>query len=244
MESGSVRKYLLYAIGEILLVMIGILLALQVNNWNESRKSKNQELAYITRIQSDISADTANLKIFLNLVQHKKIFLLSILTGRLKKFTFVEEGGGYDIFISRFRALPNVRDDAYIAMVNSGAFNIIQNEKLKESILNYYRFVDNRVESLSSKFSEWPKVISSMIDGESEFVDGGLGFNKNEEIFISEAAQKTLINKIITEKEILRPHINAELQFTNKQKVSYEALLLRANEVLQDLDKEIKLRSK
>jgi len=33
--SGSITKYLLYAIGEILLVVIGILTALQVNNWNE-----------------------------------------------------------------------------------------------------------------------------------------------------------------------------------------------------------------
>ena len=34
-------KYLLYAVGQILLVMVGILLALQVNNWNEDRKSAN-----------------------------------------------------------------------------------------------------------------------------------------------------------------------------------------------------------
>ncbi len=39
-DSGATRKYLLYAIGEIALVVIGILIALQVNNWNESRKTK------------------------------------------------------------------------------------------------------------------------------------------------------------------------------------------------------------
>jgi hypothetical protein len=39
MEQNKVRTYLLYAIGEIALVMIGILLALQVNNWNEERKA-------------------------------------------------------------------------------------------------------------------------------------------------------------------------------------------------------------
>ena len=43
-EDGNLRKYLFYAIGEILLVMIGILLALQVNNWNENRKAKKEEL--------------------------------------------------------------------------------------------------------------------------------------------------------------------------------------------------------
>ena len=40
---GATSKYLVYAIGEILLVMIGILLALQVNNWNEWRKDRLEE---------------------------------------------------------------------------------------------------------------------------------------------------------------------------------------------------------
>ena len=44
LNEGSLRKYLVYAIGEILLVMVGILLALQVNNWNEGRKLKALEL--------------------------------------------------------------------------------------------------------------------------------------------------------------------------------------------------------
>jgi hypothetical protein len=35
LEDGSLRKYLIYAIGEILLIMIGIFLALELNNWNE-----------------------------------------------------------------------------------------------------------------------------------------------------------------------------------------------------------------
>ena len=41
MKNNKTGKYLKYAIGEIILVMIGILLALQVNNWNETRKISN-----------------------------------------------------------------------------------------------------------------------------------------------------------------------------------------------------------
>ncbi len=48
-------KYLLYAIGEIALVMIGILLALQVNNWNEERKERHVELDILRQIKKTTS---------------------------------------------------------------------------------------------------------------------------------------------------------------------------------------------
>lgn len=54
LDSGSLRKYLVYAIGEILLVMIGILLALQVNNWNEKRKTYDKQKGYLLLIKNEM----------------------------------------------------------------------------------------------------------------------------------------------------------------------------------------------
>ncbi|MDX1939154.1 MAG: DUF6090 family protein [Saprospiraceae bacterium] len=54
LDSGSLRKYLVYAIGEILLVMIGILLALQVNNWNEKRKTYDKQKGYLLLIKHEM----------------------------------------------------------------------------------------------------------------------------------------------------------------------------------------------
>lgn len=51
-------KYLLYAIGEIVLVMIGILLAFQVNNWNENRKLEKLENSYYINILNDLHNDS------------------------------------------------------------------------------------------------------------------------------------------------------------------------------------------
>ena len=51
-------KYSRYAIGEILLVVIGILIALQVNNWNEDRISSSFEYSYLLRLKSEITSDT------------------------------------------------------------------------------------------------------------------------------------------------------------------------------------------
>lgn len=52
------KNYILYAIGEVLLVMIGILLALQVNNWNEKRKVKIQFNNTLQTISNDLASDT------------------------------------------------------------------------------------------------------------------------------------------------------------------------------------------
>jgi hypothetical protein len=57
MEQNNTRKYLQYALGEVILVMIGILLALQVNNWNENRKDRIKEQRY-SRSYTRISART------------------------------------------------------------------------------------------------------------------------------------------------------------------------------------------
>lgn len=57
METGKTGKYLKYAIGEIVLVMIGILLALQVNNWNDNRISKNDLIYALDKISTDLNND-------------------------------------------------------------------------------------------------------------------------------------------------------------------------------------------
>ena len=50
-------KYLKYAIGEIVLVVVGILIALQINNWNEQRKEDKMGLQFLKGIQSDLEKD-------------------------------------------------------------------------------------------------------------------------------------------------------------------------------------------
>ena len=59
--SGSMTKYLLYAIGEILLVVIGILIALQVNNWNEERKKVSVKETFIESLIVDLEQDSTQL---------------------------------------------------------------------------------------------------------------------------------------------------------------------------------------
>lgn len=61
LEKNKMDKYFKYAIGEILLVMIGILLALQVNNWNNNRIEANREQTILKNLRSDFNDNIAEL---------------------------------------------------------------------------------------------------------------------------------------------------------------------------------------
>ena len=53
LTEGKAGRYLKYAIGEIILVVIGILIALQINNWNEQRKDRTKEQILLKHLQED-----------------------------------------------------------------------------------------------------------------------------------------------------------------------------------------------
>ena len=57
----STSRYIIYAIGEIALVVVGILIALQINNWNEKRKGDLQCRVYLTNLKDELRGDSARL---------------------------------------------------------------------------------------------------------------------------------------------------------------------------------------
>ena len=59
------EKYFKYAIGEIILVVFGILIALQINNWNENRKLNNTIKGVYSIIQSDLLSDIERIEIII-----------------------------------------------------------------------------------------------------------------------------------------------------------------------------------
>ena len=72
LSEGKTGKYFKYAIGEIVLVVIGILIALQVNNWNEKRIKLYNEKNLIASIVDEVKASKINLST--DLQQNNKIF--------------------------------------------------------------------------------------------------------------------------------------------------------------------------
>ena len=129
-------KYARYAIGEILLVVIGILIALQVNTWNEQRKQRQIELKYFYNLKNDLLADIQLLDVMIDLSSSK--------VKAAKSIKITANGGTigsvYDfssqmktlIFVGEF--IPN--DNTYQEMKSSGNFSTIDNDDLKLKLMN------------------------------------------------------------------------------------------------------------
>lgn len=128
--------YLRYAVGEILLVVIGILIALQVNNWNEARKERLIEIKYLKNLKLDLITDLANLDSMIIDRNTKVSSATTLLTltppkssGQLKAFeTLLSNVYGWTSFTPR----TNTMDE----LISSGNLNIIKNDSVKFYLLS------------------------------------------------------------------------------------------------------------
>ena len=89
MEKNKTGKYFKYAIGEIVLVVIGILIALQINNWNENRILFKKEQHYLNEIKANLEVDITRIDEILNFNQIKD----SLLDDTINPLMDFEEDG-------------------------------------------------------------------------------------------------------------------------------------------------------
>jgi hypothetical protein len=83
LTQNKVSKYLLYAIGEILLVVIGILIALSINNWNERNKTRKLEKSTLLEISNALQSDLTQLNQWIT-IRQKQDYNLSIILAYLR----------------------------------------------------------------------------------------------------------------------------------------------------------------
>jgi hypothetical protein len=140
-ETGSAKKYLLYAIGEITLVVIGILIALQINNWNESRKSKNEFQQSLIALSEDIRNDTSNIQTYMNTLE-KQVKATALLIPILESENqYIRDSLE---FIQAFMTLSlaaqvDMNTEIWDDIRTSGLYKVYASSELVKSIQDYYK---------------------------------------------------------------------------------------------------------
>lgn len=151
LAGGNTLSYFQYAIGEIILVVIGILIALQVNNWNSHRIDKQRESVYLKNINRDLKEQLISIQsqmdyefsiiqlakpLIINYKEHREFKVDSAFTASVGRLT------------GRMTFVKN--NPTYIELLSSGNIDIISNDSLKNELINYYQQME-RMEQIINK---------------------------------------------------------------------------------------------
>mgnify|MGYP005990416971 CR=1 FL=1 len=147
MGKNKTGKYFKYAIGEIILVVIGILIALQINNWNEAKKASNKEQNLFRNLKVDFEARLKELKEF-NI--SREVAIDAIL--EINKI----------IANSESRPNDSIIDKLISRTLNGFKFN--EEFKMLEVIFNTGLINDIKNESLKRQLIEWPQKVEEMLE--------------------------------------------------------------------------------
>ncbi len=136
LSENKFTKYLLYAIGEIVLVVIGILIALQINNNNDLRKNREKEIHYLKNIKTDLKINMLELDRYLEIRTEciaSAQRIIEYFEGKpIKDFTAFNADGMNIYTWQKFYQNNNTFQE----LVNSGNLSLISNDSIKNHLLN------------------------------------------------------------------------------------------------------------
>ncbi|MDX1471344.1 MAG: DUF6090 family protein [Flavobacteriaceae bacterium] len=161
-SNNKISKYLFYALGEIFLVVIGILIALQVNEWNTQSKKEKTQINYLKEIKTNLQDDLTELKKVKDF-NDKKVKSIDTV------FSLFSEHPDPISYVPLFSSQMNVLTEfeifspnriAFDNMVASESIDLITNQNLRNSLSIYYKKdlssgTQERVKDLTRKFTDY-----------------------------------------------------------------------------------------
>jgi len=233
-KENKASKYLLYAIGEIILVVIGILIALQLNNWNIERLNKIEEQSYLKAIKTDLTKDALRLKQLVSNIDIQLITLEKIKKGLTSDSTTINQNVAFtNSLLTTFSFLPEkatVED-----LKSSGKLNLLANKIVKDTLLSYYNYVDTRINALNTSIVTYARdIIAPFL-----MTDYTLEYNYPESL-ITKKSKIVSLNSEQKENQFLKNAVKYRIALLSSLKANYEEIIININRFQETLDKEIK----
>ncbi|WP_075352516.1 DUF6090 family protein [Algoriphagus marinus] len=153
LQEGKTGKYIKYAAGEIILVTIGILIALQVNTWKEERANAQRETSFYQSILVDLENDQQKMESFTKFYQNRienLTWLLTQIRNPAQPISAEEFGKHTEPLYYNESAISF--DASFEAAKSAGAFDNFSNKLLLKKLVEYY-----------SNFKEFEGVITSIL---------------------------------------------------------------------------------
>lgn len=145
-QAGKFSKYLLYAIGEIVLVMIGILLALQVNNWNEERKDRDKSHDVLLEIRENVQFNTSQFKAEIR-EEKNVIKSIDIVLENINKYRKYHDSLDFHMYNIGYWPSSSRKSSGYETLKSQGVERI-KSTGLRQSIIDLYEKTYNEISEI------------------------------------------------------------------------------------------------
>lgn len=145
MESGSFSKYLLYALGEIALVVIGILIALQINNWHSNRKLIVKEKSYLENLKNELNQSLTRLDDSINFQELTMEHIDNILNHISNDLPYSPSLDS-SFHIYQYSSIPQLSYTTYETIKTEG-IDILNPDSLRSSLSKLYEEEYNFISS-------------------------------------------------------------------------------------------------
>jgi len=148
LSEGKTGKYFKYAIGEIVLVVIGILLALQINNWNEKRLENNREKITVQNLHTEFQENLKDLD-SINTILQRTILATETIFGKFQEAE-LPGTGQIDSLLNHVLESPSWKPSEFVLndLQNSGGLSKLNNANLKILLFNWSRFFKELQETM------------------------------------------------------------------------------------------------
>tara|TARA_B100000780_G_scaffold235127_1_gene175650 strand:+ start:337 stop:1035 length:699 start_codon:yes stop_codon:yes gene_type:complete len=171
--SRKIRDYLAYSIGEIVLVVIGILIAVYINNWDINQLKQSNGIKSLKIVKRDLLTEKYILKDFKKRYSYSRKYLINILYNNKKD----------NLDSLKFHFGPFVHykmNSEYVSLKSSGQLNLITDKKLRSKLVNFYevyysiykeleeehkRFINERVQNYF--FNQFPSDTTNFINSKA-----------------------------------------------------------------------------
>ncbi|MBK7871754.1 MAG: hypothetical protein IPJ74_14285 [Saprospiraceae bacterium] len=177
------KSYALYAIGEILLVVIGILIALQVNNGNENRKQTAKSYEILKEIKENLASNSKQFQEEIKL-EEKTIASIDIIMNNIKNVKVYNDSLDKHFHLSIFWCTSVWKTSGYESLKSQG-IDLIKSKELRESIIEPTT-VGQNLESFEAQPLDYGKVLSS------NKLIGALSFWRLQRVYAVELRQNAI----------------------------------------------------
>jgi hypothetical protein len=172
LTEGKTSKYFKYAIGEIVLVVIGILIALQINNWNENRKQNTEEIAILKNLYENLTLAKQQSKALIleeEALKKSLIFILGIDSNQINDTKIAISDSIFKSAVWDLQTnLPTV--NAYINLKNTNKLSLIKSKKINEKFTDFEFSINKLYDLLEDRLNVHQIRIDAIFENDINFI--------------------------------------------------------------------------